>query len=98
MQLAEHGKVREAEMRMEVVNCKRGMSLPDGSWCECEDKRGAEKEGLHDVLRKVKVCQNIFLGLGKKWKCQLANANWQMLSSASARTIPKFSKVPKSRV
>ena len=44
----EHGKVREAEMRMEVVNRKRGMSLPDSSWRECEDKRGAEKEGLHD--------------------------------------------------
>ena len=48
MQLEEHGKVREAEMCMEVVNRKRGMSLPDSSWRECEDKRGAEKEGLHD--------------------------------------------------
>ena len=33
--------VLEAEMRMEVVNRKRSMSLPDGCWHECEDKRGA---------------------------------------------------------
>ena len=53
--MEEHGKVREAEMRMRVVNCKRGMSLPDGSWRECEDKHGAEKKGLHGHLREVKV-------------------------------------------
>ena len=45
-------------MRMEVVNRKRSMTLPDGSWHECKDKRGADKQGLHGVLRKVKSANN----------------------------------------
>ena len=43
---------------MEVVNSKRSMTLPDGSWHECEDKRCAEKQGLHGVLRKIKSANN----------------------------------------
>ena len=44
------------------------MSLPDGSWRECEDKRGAEKEeGIHGVSRESK-CVRIILGLGKSGK------------------------------
>ena len=50
--------MRKAEMRMEVVNRKRSMTLPDGSWHECKDKRGADKQGLHGVLRKVKSANN----------------------------------------
>ena len=45
-------------MHMEVVNRKRSMTLPDGSWHECEDKRCAEKQGLHGVLRKIKSANN----------------------------------------
>ena len=59
---------RGAGMRMGVVNRKRSMSLPGGSWRECEDKRGAEKEeGIHGVSRESK-CARIILGLGKSGK------------------------------
>ena len=60
--------MREAEMCMEVVNRKRGMSLPDSSWRECEDKRGAKKEeGVHGVSRESNSAR-IILGLGKSGK------------------------------
>ena len=77
--------MRKAEMHMEVVNRKRSMTLPDGSWHECEDKRCAEKQGLHGVSRKIKSANNF--GESKLEEIPMNKKYW----SRSCQSVQRFS-------